>query len=110
MNTRFFLCLLAALMGDVADEGDMIEEDGVLLLTGENFLKVTSKFDYVLVRFEASWCVPCKADSASFSQVVSVLGPKTTTIKLAKVDVSTDGHLAEHFEVPDLTIWKFIRF
>ena len=80
MNTRLFLCLLATLMGDVADEGDMIEQDGVFLLTGKNYEKVITKFDYVLVRFDAPWCVRCKAEDVLFSQVASVLVSKSTKI------------------------------
>ncbi len=39
MNTSLFLYVFANLMSDVTDQGNRIEEDGVLNLTGENYEK-----------------------------------------------------------------------
>jgi len=96
-------------MSDVTDQGNRIEEDGVLNLTGENYEKTISKFDYVLVSFYAPWSSHSVTQDVDFVKAASILCKMESTIKLARVDLTTDGTLAGKLDFRDITTFMFIK-
>jgi len=109
MNTMIKILIVAvALIGYSAGEDDG-KEDGVWVLTTDNFDETVSSNSYVLVEFYAPWCGHCKSLAPEYAKAAGELADKKSEILLAKVDATEQPDLAKQFGVNGYPTLKFFK-
>ncbi|XP_039257318.2 protein disulfide-isomerase A4-like [Styela clava] len=83
------------------------EENGVLVLTDDNFDDAIKDQNVVLLEFYAPWCGHCKAFAAEYEKIAQTL--KKDGIPVAKVDATQHKSVAGKYDVtgyPTIVILK----
>ena len=80
-------------------DGLIAVEDGVLVLTEENFQSALDSNPLLLVEFYAPWCGHCKKLAPEYSAAAQQLAEKGASAKLAKVDATEQKELGQKFAI-----------
>jgi len=85
-------------------------EDGVLVLTDDNFDEEIAKYDYLLVEFYAPWCGHCKKLTPEYAAAAQHLATQDPPRFVAKVDATEHKAVAERFGVKGFpTLHWFVK-
>lgn len=81
-------------------------EDGILVLNGENFQAALDKFENLLVEFYATWCGHCQAFAPDYIEIAEQLKGNITC---AKVDTPDEHELIEKYDIQGFPTIKLFR-
>jgi protein disulfide isomerase family A protein 3 len=108
MNCATALLLVLSLLVALS-AASIPTEDGVFVLSNDNFDQFINDQEFTVVEFYAPWCGHCKKLAPEYAEAAQILAKELTPIKLAKVDCTQEKAVCDRFEVRGYpTIKNFI--
>jgi len=104
LKSSLFLTLAAIATAD----DDFKREDGVLVLTNDNFADAVAKYKYVLAEFYAPWCGHCKTLAPEYAGAAQALADNED-VALAKIDATVESDLAQKYGVRGYPTLKWFK-
>jgi len=89
-------------------EDDFKREDGVLVLTNDNFADAVGKYKYLLAEFYAPWCGHCKSLAPEYAAAAQALADNED-VALAKIDATVESDLAQKYGVRGYPTLKWFK-
>lgn len=86
---------------------EITEDEGVWVLTDENFQEALSLQPDLLVEFYAPWCGHCKTLAPEYSKAAKKLANNSPPIKIAKVDATVNTKLKDQFQIAGFPTLKY---
>lgn len=96
-SLKITLLSLIILIFSTVNTLDISKEEGVLVLTDENFDEAIAQQEFLLVEFYAPWCGACKKFAPEYAKAAQVLS--NDNIFLAKIDVTVHKVIGERFKI-----------
>src|SRR5688500_108874 len=82
-------------------------EEGVVVLTDNDYDQALNEFEYALVEFYAPWCGHCKRLAPEYAQAAQKLAETNPDIKLCKVDATVEEKSAAKNNIGGYPTLKF---
>jgi protein disulfide isomerase len=84
-------------------------DEGVIVLTDDNFEAEIAKHANILVEFYAPWCGHCKKLAPEYSAAAAKLANNDPPIPLGKVDATEQKAIAEKFGIQGFPTLLFFK-
>jgi len=108
MKATTFISLLVTLLCVTSFAyAEITREEGVLVLTEENWDEAIASNPYLLVEFYAPWCGHCKKLAPEYARAADILSKESPPLNIAKVDATVQKDLGKRFEVSGYPTLKF---
>ena len=103
------VCIITLVLFFALANCEIEEEDGILVLTDDNFDEVIADNQYVMVEFYAPWCGYCQAFALEYPKIAKILKEEGSDIRLAKIDATEENNIATKFSISSYPTMKFFK-